>query len=185
MTSEKTYHFIAISGSLRKGSFNTFALQATQQLAPENITVEQVDISEIPLYNTDIHAAAYPEAAEQLAQKIIASNGLLIVSPEYNYSIPGGLKNVIDVLSRHPAKPLDRKAVAIMGASIGTLGTARMQYHLRQVLVCLNANVVNKPEIMISSAQQKFNEEGVLTDETVSKQIPVLLHALAALSDKH
>lgn len=184
MSADKQYHFIAISGSLRKGSYNTMALKALQKLCPSNITVEQVFFDKIPMYNADLHTEQLPEEVVPLVHKIKESDGVIIVSPEYNYSIPGALKNAIDVVSRHPDKPFSEKAVAIMGASQGQIGTARMQYHLRQVMVFLNAFVINKPEIMIGNAQHKFDTDGNLTDELVIKQIPQLLLSLARLSDK-
>lgn len=184
MSDEKHYHFIAISGSLRKGSYNTMALKALQQLAPSNITVEQVFFDKIPMYNADLHTEQLPEEVAPLVHKIKSADGVIIVSPEYNYSIPGALKNAIDVVSRHADKPFSGKAVAIMGASQGQIGTARMQYHLRQVMVFLNAFVINKPEIMIGHAQHKFDEAGNLTDELLIKQMPQLLLSLAKLSDK-
>ncbi|GAA0542052.1 NADPH-dependent FMN reductase [Chitinophaga japonensis] len=182
--SESKFHFVAFSGSLRRGSYNTMALHAAQKLAPSHITITQEDISDIPLYNADLHTGHFPEHVAYLVKQIRQSDGVLIVSPEYNYSIPGVLKNAIDMLSRHPDKPFDNKAVAIMGASIGQVGTARMQYHLRQVMVFLNAYAVNRPEVMIAKAQDKFDEQGNLTDETAKKQIPQLLEALATLSEK-
>lgn len=184
MSDEKHYHFIAISGSLRKGSYNTMALKALQQLAPSNITVEQVFFDKIPMYNADLHTEQLPVEVAPLVQQIKAADGVIIVSPEYNYSVPGALKNAIDVVSRHPDKPFSGKAVAIMGASQGQIGTARMQYHLRQIMVFLNAFVINKPEIMIGHAQHKFDEAGSLTDEFLIKQMPQLLLSLAKLSDK-
>jgi chromate reductase, NAD(P)H dehydrogenase (quinone) len=184
MSVEKEYHFIAISGSLRKGSYNTMALKALQLLAPSHIKIEQVHFDDIPFYNADLHTEQLPESVVPLVKKIKAADGVIIVSPEYNYSIPGALKNAIDVVSRHPDKPFSEKAVAIMGASQGQIGTARMQYHLRQVMVFLNAYVVNKPEIMISHAQNKFDASGNLTDELLLKQLPQLLESLARLSDK-
>jgi len=182
--SEKQFHVIAISGSLRHGSYNTMALKAAQKLAPANITIEHESISDIPFYNADLHSDGFPDSVERLVTKIKAADGVLFVSPEYNYSIPGALKNAIDILSRHPNKPFDNKAVAIMGASMGPLGTARMQYHLRQVMVYLNAYAVNRPEVMIAAAQNKFDEDGNLTDETATKLIPQLLTALTELSKK-
>lgn len=182
--SARRFHFIAISGSLRKGSYNTMALKTTQKLAPPNITIEHEDISDIPFYNADVHTEKFPDNVERLVSKIKEADGVLIVSPEYNYSIPGVLKNAIDMLSRHSDKPFDNKAVAIMGASIGPQGTSRMQYHLRQVMVFLNAYAVNRPEVMIATAQNKFDPEGNLTDETAKKLIPQLLTALAELSEK-
>jgi chromate reductase len=182
--SERKFHFVAFSGSLRKGSYNTLALKATQKLAPPHITVEHEDISDIPFYNADIHTEKFPDNVERLVRKIKEADGVLFVSPEYNYSIPGALKNAIDMLSRHPDKPFDNKAVAIMGASIGAMGTARMQYHMRQVMVYLNAYAVNRPEVMIAGAQHKFDHEGNLTDETAKKLIPQLSTALGDLSEK-
>ncbi|HEU4553138.1 MAG TPA: NAD(P)H-dependent oxidoreductase [Chitinophaga sp.] len=182
--SEQQFRIIAISGSLRKGSYNTMALKAAQQLAPANIIIEQENISGIPFYNADLHTLAFPDNVERLAARIKAADGVLFVSPEYNYSIPGALKNAIDILSRHPDKPFDNKAVAIMGASISALGTARMQYHLRQVMVYLNAYAVNRPEVMIAAAQHKFDGDGNLLDETAKKLIPQLLTALVELSRK-
>jgi len=182
--SERKFHFVAFSGSLRKGSYNTMALKAAQQLAPPHITITREDISAVPFYNADLHTGQFPDHVEYLVKQIKQADGVLIVSPEYNYSIPGVLKNAIDMLSRHPDKPFDNKAVAIMGASIGPVGTARMQYHLRQVMVFLNAYAVNRPEVMIAKAQDKFDEQGNLTDETAKKLIPQLLEALAMLSEK-
>ncbi|WP_160717967.1 NADPH-dependent FMN reductase [Chitinophaga solisilvae] len=184
MSEQKKYHFIAISGSLRKGSYNTMTLKALQSLAPSHITIEQASIADIPFYNADLHTEQLPEQVVPLVKKIKESDGVIFVSPEYNYSIPGALKNAIDVLSRHPDKPFNEKAVAILGASQGQIGTARMQYHLRQVMVFLNAFVINKPEIMIGHAQHKFDENGNLTDEFISKQLPLLLESLCRLSDK-
>ncbi|MBO9733077.1 MAG: NAD(P)H-dependent oxidoreductase [Chitinophaga sp.] len=184
MSAKKEYHFIAISGSLRKGSYNTMALKALQQMAPSHIKIEQVHFDNIPFYNADLHTEQLPGEVVPLVKKIKEADGVIIVSPEYNYSIPGALKNFIDVVSRHPDKPFSEKAVAIMGASQGQIGTARMQYHLRQVMVFLNAYVVNKPEIMIGHAQHKFDESGNLTDEFLLTQFPLLLESLVRLSDK-
>ncbi|MCW3463700.1 NADPH-dependent FMN reductase [Chitinophaga nivalis] len=184
MSIEKRYHFVAISGSLRKASYNTLALKALQQVAPSHITIEQLHIGDIPFYNADLHTEQLPEQVVPLIEKIKAADGVIFVSPEYNYSIPGALKNAIDVFSRHPDKPFNEKAVAILGASQGNLGTARMQYHLRQVMVFLNAYVINKPEVMIASAQHKFDASGNLTDEYTLKLLPQLLHSLAQLSEK-
>ncbi|NML37516.1 NAD(P)H-dependent oxidoreductase [Chitinophaga sp. G-6-1-13] len=183
MSVEKKYHFIAFCGSLRKGSYNEMALKAMQMLAPSHITIEQVFYDHVPVYNADVHTELL-EQVVPIAEKIQSSDGVIFVSPEYNYSIPGGLKNVIDVLSRHPDKPFNEKAVAILGASQGNVGTARMQYHLRQVMVFLNAHVVNKPEIMIANAQHKFDENGNLNDEFIRKQLPIMLESLATLSDR-
>lgn len=168
-----------ISGSLRTGSYNSAALRAAAGLVPAGVTVEIADISAIPLYNDDVKVARIPDVVEALRSRIERADALLIVTPEYNYSIPGVLKNTIDWLSRTAKQPFNRKPAAIMGASQGLLGTARCQYHLRQVLMCLNTLVLNRPEVMIASAQTKFDAAGQLTDQTTREHIAKLMQALA------
>jgi chromate reductase, NAD(P)H dehydrogenase (quinone) len=172
---------IGISGSLRKGSYNSMSLRAAQKLSPDGIELEIADISNIPLYNDDIRAIAEPTEVTALKAQIRAADAVLLVTPEYNFSIPGVLKNTLDWLSRPPELPFDGKAVAIMGASLGPLGTARVQYHLRQVLVYMNTFTLNKPEVFIGSAASKFDAQGELTDETTQKYIIDLLIALRKL----
>jgi chromate reductase len=174
----ETFKILGMSGSLRKGSYNTMALRAAQKLAPAGAAVETFDIAPIPLYNEDVKAAGFPAPVQALREKIAAADGLLIVTPEYNYSIPGVLKNAIDWASRPPNQPFNEKPIAIMGASPGMLGSARAQYHLRQCFVFLNGMLVNKPEVMINAANTKFNEAGELTDDTGRKLIGDLLQSL-------
>ncbi|HKG86313.1 MAG TPA: NAD(P)H-dependent oxidoreductase [Beijerinckiaceae bacterium] len=169
---------IGISGSLRKGSFNTAALRAAQGLAPEGMTIERAEIGDLPLYNDDVRAAGFPPPAERLRAQIAAADAVLLVTPEYNYSISGVLKNAIDWASRPPSQPFEAKPVAIMGASPGLFGSARAQYHLRQMLIFLNAMPVNRPEVMIGQAQNKFDADGNLTDEPTREFIRKLLVAL-------
>lgn len=169
---------LGISGSLRKASYNTAALRAARELAPAGMLIEQAEIGGIPLYDEDLRAAGLPAAVERLRAQIRAADAVLLVTPEYNYSIPGVLKNAIDWASRQPDQPFDGKPVAIMGATGGLLGTARAQYHLRQMLVFLNAFPVNKPEVFIGQAASKFDAEGRLTDETTRGFIRQLLEAL-------
>ena len=169
---------LGMSGSLRKGSFNTMALRAAQGLAPAGMTIETADIGTLPLYNDDIRAAGYPPVVQAFREKIAGADALLFVTPEYNYSISGVLKNAIDWGSRPPNQPFDGKPIAIMGASGGILGTARAQYHLRQMCVFLNMLPVNKPEVMIGQAQTRFDAEGKLTDETTRGLIKQLLESL-------
>ena len=173
---------LGISGSLRQGSYNTMALKAAQALAPDGITVTIFDrLREIPLYDDDVRAKdGFPEPVEALRTAIRAADALLLVSPEYNYSIPGVLKNAIDWASRAPDQPFADKPVAIMGASPGLLGTARMQYHLRQCFVFLDSRVLNKPEIMIGQVAAKFDADGNLTDEPTTALIKAQLEALVA-----
>lgn len=175
---------LGISGSLRKGSFNSMALRAAQKLAPAGMEISMADISQIPMYNDDVRAAGEPAAVTALKAQVRAADGVLIVTPEYNFSIPGVLKNTLDWLSRPPEPPFDGKTVAIMGASPGPVGTARVQYHMRQVMVFMNAFVVNKPEVFISNCASKFNEQGELTDETTAKFIGELLVSLQKLKTR-
>jgi chromate reductase len=171
---------LGVSGSLRKGSFNTAALRAAQELAPDGMAIETAEIGNLPLYNEDLRADGFPPAVQHLRSRIAAADALLFVTPEYNYSMPGVLKNAIDWASRPPDQPFNDKPVAIMGASPGVIGTARAQYHLRQSCVFLNMHVVNKPEVMIGSAATRFDADGKLVDETTRGFVRDLLIALAA-----
>ncbi len=173
-----TIHVLGISGSLRKASFNSGLLRAATQMLPEEMTLEIFDLSPIPLYNGDLENSSMPESVINFKQKIAAADALLIAIPEYNYSIAGVLKNAIDWASR-PVKssPLNGKPFAMMGAG-GGLGTARAQYHFRQVAVFTNMITFNKPELMIPRAFEKFDDKGNLVDEKVKDQIKNLLLAL-------
>ena len=175
---------LGICGSLRQASYNGMALRAARKLAPAGIEVEIADISAIPLYNDDLRTNGEPDSVVQLKAQVRAADAVLLVSPEYNFSVPGVLKNTLDWLSRPPEPPFDGKPVAIMGASMGPLGTARGQYHLRQVLVFMNTFTVNKPEVFIGNAQAKFNAEGELTDEATAKFITDLLVSLQKLATR-
>ncbi|MCP4329638.1 MAG: NAD(P)H-dependent oxidoreductase [Alphaproteobacteria bacterium] len=156
---------VAISGSLREASFNTSLLKAAQQLAPDDMDIDIEDISQIPPYNADLHADGFPAPVLRLAERIREADAVLIATPEYNYSIPGVLKNAIDWVSRTENQPFDGKAIAIMGASMGNLGTARAQYHLRQVFVFLNGLVMNRPEVFVGAAHDKHDGDGNLVHE--------------------
>ncbi len=171
---------VGLSGSLRKGSYNSAALRAAEALAPEGAVIEIAEIGDLPLYNDDVRAAGYPGPVERLRRQIAEADAVLFVTPEYNYSVSGVLKNAIDWASRPPNQPFDGKPVAIMGASGGLFGTARAQYHLRQMLIFLNAYPVNKPEVMIGQAGGKFDAEGRLTDEATRKFVADQVVALRA-----
>jgi chromate reductase len=180
MTMSESVRILGIAGSLRKASFNRAALRAAQQLVPDGATLESFELDGIPPFNEDLERSL-PPAVAALKAKIREADAILIVTPEYNYSIPGVLKNAIDWGSRpYGDNAWDGKPVAIMGASIGALGTARAQYHLRQTFVFLNMYPLNKPEVMISTAAQRFDEHGHLTDETSRKLVGQLLAALVA-----
>jgi chromate reductase len=174
-----------ICGSLRKGSFNRAVLDAAIEVAPPGIRVEPLEWGDLPIYNADDDGDRTPASVQRFKDAIRAADAVLIVSPEYNYSIPGGLKNAIDWASREKQgtpQCFADKPVAILGASPGNLGTARMQYHLRQVFVFLDAKVLNKPELMIGQVATKVDPSGRLTDETTRGLLNQQLDALAAWS---
>ena len=173
-------HILAFSGSLRKASLNTALLREAAALLPDGVTLEIFDLSPIPLYNGDVEAAGVPEAVRQFKAKIAEADALLVACPEYNYSVTGVLKNALDWASR-PAKdsPLHGKPLAMLGAG-GQSGTMRAQFHLRQMLVHSNVLVLNKPEVYIQRAFEKFDAEGRLKDEALREQVRHLVAALVA-----
>ncbi len=183
-TASRPFTVLGISGSLRKQSTNTMALRNAQKLAPEDMRLEIADISDIPLYNADLHALGEPPSVTALKRQIREADAVLIASPEYNFSIPAVLKNVLDWVSRPPDPPFNEKPVAIMGAAPGPVGTARAQYHLRQVLVFMNTFTLNKPEVFINHSAQKFNAEGELTDQQTAQFIRDQLLALQKLAQR-
>jgi chromate reductase len=171
---------LGIAGSLRKGSYNRAALRAAQQLVPESAKIEIFELDGIPPFNQDEEKNP-PEKVVQLKARARAADAILIVTPEYNYSVPGVLKNAIDWASRpYGDSAWNGKPVAVMGASAGVFGSARAQYHLRQMFVFLNMYPVNQPEVMIPQAQQRFDANGNLTDEASRKLIRQLLENLVA-----
>ncbi|NUA32107.1 NAD(P)H-dependent oxidoreductase [Cupriavidus basilensis] len=174
-------NIVGISGSLRQNSLNAMALRAVQRLAPTGMRIHIADIRGIPLYDDDIYRAGCPDQVTELKDQLRCADAVLLASPEYNFSIPGVLKNTLDWISRPPDPVLSRKPVAIIGASTGRLGTARAQYHLRQVLQCMNCVTVSRPEVFIGEADKKFNEQGQLKDKETELQIADLLAALRNL----
>ena len=171
---------LGIAGSLRKASYNRAALRAAQLLAPKDVHIETFELEGIPLFNED-EEQNFPAKVTEMKERIRAADAILLVTPEYNYSVPGVLKNAIDWASRpYGDSAWNGKPVAIMGASVGALGTARAQYHLRQIFVFLNMHAVNQPEVMMGNASQRFDEQGNLTDETTKKLIQQLLTNLVA-----
>jgi chromate reductase len=176
---------LGIAGSLREDSFNRAALRAAQQLVPKGATLEIFDLKGIPPFNQDEEGHP-PERVVEFKRRIRAADAILFVTPEYNYSIPGVLKNAIDWASRpYGENSWDGKPVAVMGASIGPLGTSRAQYHLRQVFVFLNMFPLNRPEVMITNAAHRFDERGNLVDEDTRAHIRKLLEALTAWTKYH
>ncbi len=172
-------HILGISGSLRSASLNSAALRACADVLPPGVTLSTFDLSPIPLYNEDVRTQGLPEPVQQLRAQIKAADALIIATPEYNYSIPGVLKNAIDWASRPPEQPFSGKPIALIGATPGGFGTSRAQYHLRQVFVYLNAHLLNQPEVFISAAPSKFDAQGKLTDTATAEQLGKMLAALA------
>lgn len=177
---EKSVRILGIAGSLRKESYNQGALRAATELVPDGATLEIFDLDGIPGFNQDQERNP-PEKIAEFKQKIREADAILFVTPEYNYSVPGVLKNAIDWASRpYGDSAWNGKPAAIMGASIGGIATARAQYHLRQMMVFLNMFPINQPEVMIGHASEKFDAQGNLTDETTRNYIRQLLENLVA-----
>jgi chromate reductase, NAD(P)H dehydrogenase (quinone) len=171
---------LGFAGSLRKGSYNRSLLRAAAEMVPQGATLSIFDLEGIPPFNQDSENDP-PDRVKEFKSTIREADALLIATPEHNYSVPGVLKNAIDWASRpFEGNPLDGKPVAIMGASIGMLGTARAQYHLRQTFVFLNMHPVNRPEVMVPFAQKRFDDNGRITDEKTRGLIGQLLESLVA-----
>jgi chromate reductase, NAD(P)H dehydrogenase (quinone) len=159
---------ITICGSLRKGSYNRLVMNALPGLAPAGMSIKEApSFTEFPLYNADIqNSTGFPAPVNTLADAIRTADGVIFNTPEYNYSLPGALKNALDWVSRLQNQPFAGKPIAIQSASPGPLGGARVQYHLRTMLVFLDALVLNKPEVFVGSCIPKFDEQtGELKDE--------------------
>ena len=172
------FRILGIAGSLRRESYNRSALRAATQLVPDGATMDTFEIDGIPGFSQDDEHNP-PAKIVELKKKIREADAILFVTPEYNYSVPGVLKNVIDWASRpYGDSAWSGKPVAIMGASVGMIGTARAQYHLRQMFVFLDMYPVNQPEVMISNAAERFDKQGNLTDEKSKQKIGQLLTAL-------
>jgi chromate reductase len=180
----KTIHILGFAGSLRKGSFNKSLLQAASEMIPADAKIEIFDLEGIPPFNQDLENQP-PEKVKEFKAKIRAADAILIATPEYNYSVPGVLKNGIDWASRpYGDNALEAKPVGLMGASIGMLGTARAQYHLRQTLVFLNMYALNRPEVMVPFANEKIDRDGKVTDPITKEKIRELLENLVAWTRK-
>ena len=169
---------LGVCGSLRKGSFNRMALAAAQKLVPPDAKIEIADLHGIPPFNQDDEANPAVTVVE-FKKRIRAADAILFATPEYNYGVPGMLKNAIDAASRpYGDSAWNGKPAAIISASGGVLGGARAQYHLRQSFIFLNMYPLNGPEVMIAKAQEKFDASGNLQDEAAKKLITQLLQNL-------
>jgi chromate reductase, NAD(P)H dehydrogenase (quinone) len=175
---EKIVNILGFAGSLRKNSFNRSILRAALELVPEDAKLEIFDLEGIPPFNQDLEGQL-PEKVKNFKVKIRAADAILISTPEYNYSIPGVLKNAIDWASRpYGDNSFEGKPIAIMGASPGMTGTARSQYHLRQTFVFLDMHPMNRPEVIVPFANEKIDEEGRVTDSKTREKIRELLQGL-------
>jgi chromate reductase, NAD(P)H dehydrogenase (quinone) len=175
---DKIINILGFAGSLRKDSYNRALLWTAQELCPQDAKIEIFDLSEIPLFNQDLEMSP-PEKVKVLKQKIKAADAILLVTPEYNFSVSSVLKTAIDWASRPPGdNSWLGKPVAIMSASTGMLGGARAHYHLRQTFVSLDMLPINKPEVFVSYASQKFDQNCKLTDDKTKDAVIGLLKAL-------
>ncbi|HET6308808.1 MAG TPA: NADPH-dependent FMN reductase [Rhodopila sp.] len=181
MSEHTPLRFVSLLGSLRKASYNAAIVRALPSLAPAHVTIQPLgSVGELPHYNADTQAVGFPPALLVMGEAIAQADGLIIVTAEYNYSVPGVLKNAIDWLSRLPEQPFAGKPVAIQSGSPGMFGGGRAQYHLRQMFVFLDARVLNKPEVMIGQIMNKVDANtGELTDEASRGVITAQLQAFA------
>jgi chromate reductase, NAD(P)H dehydrogenase (quinone) len=185
---DKTINVLCICGSLRKGSYNRMVMNALPALAPANMKLSEApSFAEFPLYNVDAHEAnGVPPAVQKLADAVRAADGVLFITPEYNFSIPGGLKNAIDWVSRVKDQPFAGKPVAIQSATGGGLGGGRMQYDLRRAMLFLNAPTLIKPEIFIGNVATRIDAgTGQITDQQTVGFIRQQLEAFAKFIEQH
>src|SRR5437764_1621552 len=183
----ESLNVLTICGSLRKGSYNAMVQRALPALAPGGMTLKPApSFAGFPIYNADLHTSTeFPRKVSELADAIRSADGVIIITPEYNFSIPGGLKNAIDWVSRLPNQPFAGKPIALQSASPGPLGGARVQYDLRRAMVFLDAFVINKPEIFIGSCASKLDDKtGEIKDEATRNFIKQQLAAFAAFIGK-
>ncbi|HMR39604.1 MAG TPA: NADPH-dependent FMN reductase [Ignavibacteria bacterium] len=175
-------NILGISGSIREKSHNTALLKAAQELKPDDMEIEIYSIGDLPLYNGDLEKNGFPDNVQKFKDKVSGSDGLLIASPEYNYSFTGILKNAIDWASRPPSEGLlKKKPFALMGVSGGMSGTIRSQMHFRQIAAHLDMTALNKPEVYIPFGGKKFDEHGNLTDEATRENLQKFLEAFSKL----
>ena len=177
------FPILAFAGSLRTHSFNRGLIRIAQEVAPEGIDVRSFDLAAIPLFNEDVQQQGDPGPVREFKEAIRAAGALLIATPEYNYSVPGVLKNAVDWASRPPQDtPLKKKPAAIIGASGGPWGTVRAQLALRQSFVFTETLVLPKPELFVTNGRQRFDDEGNLKEgqEEVRERVAEVVTALAA-----
>jgi chromate reductase len=164
-----SFNIVAICGSLRAGSFNRSLMKLAGEMMGEGMKLDVAEIRDVPFFDADVLAKGFPAPVVALRERIRKADGVLIVTPEYNFSIPGVLKNAIDWVSRGDDQPFANKPVAIMSAATGPLGGSRVQYDLRKVMLFMSALTLIKPEVFVGSAASKFAADGSCTDELTRK----------------
>jgi chromate reductase len=185
MAAVPSMNVLGFAGSLRRASFNRMLLRSAVDLAPAGMTIDVFELDMIPQYNGDVEAQGDPEPVAEWKEAIQRADAILVVTPEYNFGMPGVLKNAIDWASRPPGKSvLNGKPAAIMGASPGGFGTSRAQLQLRQAFLFTQTHAVLYPEVLVAKAHEKFDAEGRLTDEPTRRFVRQLLEALAAWSER-
>jgi chromate reductase len=182
MSAPSSIKLLGISGSLRKQSYNSGSLRAIASILPEDMTFSIADLSSLPFYNADVEQGGLPDVVKEFRAEVAAADALIFAVPEYNFSLPGVLKNAMEWLSRSPNPPADGKACAVFGASVSPLGTARGQFHFRHICVSLNMMVVNVPHVDINSAKGKFDAQGTLTDQPTLESLRLLVNELKGLA---
>jgi chromate reductase len=171
---------VGFAGSLRRESFNRALLAAARELAPVGMTIDVIEIGQLPFYNADVEREGDPMSVVKFKTTLQEGDGVLIATPEFNAGIPGVLTNAIDWASRLPGRaPLTGKPVALLGASPGQIGTARAQVHLRQLLDHIHARVLPPPELLVAGAHLKFDAQRRLTDEATRRLLATLLDRFA------
>jgi chromate reductase len=164
MATQSPIKLLGISGSLRKQSYNSGALRAIPSLLPDGMTFEVAELADVPFYNADVEQTGFPDAVKVFRARVASADAFIFAVPEYNFSLPGVLKNALEWLSRPPNSPVNGKPCAVFGASVSPLGTARGQFHFRHVCVSLNMLAVNVPHVDITNAKTKFDAQSQLTD---------------------
>lgn len=178
------FRVLGLAGSLRRTSFNRGLVRAARELAPESVTVELYDrLDKIPFFNRDVEEEGDPAPVKELKEKIHEADAVLIATPEYDYAIPGVLVNALDWAMRSPS-PLRHKPVGIVGASPGNVGTARGQMVLRQILLHAPAYVMPEPQMLVSQAREKFDDNGNLVDEETRERLRRFLNALVEWTER-
>ena len=182
----RKFKVAGISGSLRKGSYNTATLRAAQELAPATLEIDIVTLEDVPLFSQDLEAQGWPPRVQDLRERIGASDAVIFASPEYNYSVTGVLKNAIDWLSRPEGDaPLNGKPAGIVGATPAFVGTARGQAHLRQIVFYNAMPLLPTAEVLIARANQRFDDDGKLTDEQTREVLKDMLDKFAGWVERH